>query len=422
MATHKAAATLGIDFGTSNSAAGIMIDGRPHLIELEPGHDTIPTAVFFDFAARRMVYGNAATEALITGEEGRFMRALKSVLGTPLMRETRNLMDEKLTFIDIVGRFLREVKERAEAATGQVFDRALSGRPVHFHSRDAARDAQAEIDLRACYKAAGFTDVTFMFEPEAAARAYGALPSDKALGLIVDIGGGTSDFSLFRNDTDGGVEIIGSHGVRVGGTDFDHSLSFDHVMPLFGRGAEIRKEMGQGRLTAPNALFADLATWQKIPFLYTGTNLRDVRHLQKLAVEPQCFARLSTILRDELGHDVAFAVEKGKIATNGSEDATGEVNLSLVEKGLVAPLTDTDLSGSLQNYADQICAAALDTLTQVGKGAGDVNRVVFVGGSSLMRIVETAIAQTFPAAERSHANAFTAVADGLALSAAHAFR
>lgn len=164
-------ATLGIDFGTSNSAAGVAVNGAPYLINIEPGETTLPTAVFFDFDQQRMKIGSSATRALINGDEGRFMRALKSLLGTSLLHEERRFLGRKMTFADIVSAFLAEIKTRAEQQTGLQFDHALSGRPVRFHSKDPAKNAQAELDLRACYRSAGFDDVRFMYEPEAALRA-----------------------------------------------------------------------------------------------------------------------------------------------------------------------------------------------------------------------------------------------------------
>jgi hypothetical chaperone protein len=119
-------AVLGVDFGTSNSAAGIVRDGAPYLVALEAGQTTLPTAVFFDFDAKKMLIGSAAGEALLAGEEGRYMRALKSLLGAPLMREKRNLLGEKLDFIDIVARFLARVKQEAEKHTGVTFERGPS--------------------------------------------------------------------------------------------------------------------------------------------------------------------------------------------------------------------------------------------------------------------------------------------------------
>jgi len=152
---------LGIDFGTSNTAAALMAGDRPYLIPVEPGKTTLPTSVFFDPVREATLYGNVANRALIEGREGRFMRALKSVLGTPLMHERRVMGHERLTLIEVVARFLTTVRERAEAATGQTITAALSGRPVRFHSTDDARNARALDDLAKAYGLAGFTDVSF---------------------------------------------------------------------------------------------------------------------------------------------------------------------------------------------------------------------------------------------------------------------
>ena len=195
--------TLGIDFGTSNSAAGIAVNGKPYLVDIEPGEKTIPTAIFFDFEARKTVFGVQANRALMAGLEGRYMRALKSILGTPLMHEKRRYLGETLSFVDIIARILARIKKRAEEACYQRFDYALSGRPVHFHSDNAARDAQALADLAQCYLRAGFKGVDFMFEPEAAALAANPAGDGNTVHLIVDIGGGTSDFTLFRKAASG---------------------------------------------------------------------------------------------------------------------------------------------------------------------------------------------------------------------------
>ncbi|WIY23619.1 Hsp70 family protein [Parasedimentitalea psychrophila] len=410
--------TLGIDFGTSNSAAGIAVAGRPWLVELEPGQTTLPTAVFFEEQPRRMRIGASATQALIAGEEGRFMRALKSLLGTPLLREERRLNGERINFIEIIARFLREIKTRAEAATYQEFTHALSGRPVRFHSRDDTRNAQAETDLRDCYLAAGFQDVRFMYEPEAAARA--TVP-DKGLGLIVDIGGGTSDFSLFRQQDSGETEILASYGLRIGGTDFDRRLSIDHVMPLLGRGSAIRNAFGLGTLPAPARIFNDLATWQMIPFLYAADSRHKAQDLASNATEPTKLARLVTVLEDELGHDIAFAVERGKIQSNQPDHPAPRIDLKDLERGLMVPLTEAMVQNALATQVDEIAAGAAETLALAGVRADQVDRVVLVGGSSLMTVIEHRMSQLCPEARIHRENAMTAVADGLALSAATAF-
>ncbi len=416
-ALSKSPNTLGIDFGTSNSAAGIAIGDLPFLVDMEPGETTLPTAVFFE-PKRPMRIGRAATRALINGDEGRFMRALKSLLGTPLLREERRINGEVTDFIRIIARFLAEVKSRAEAATHQSFTHALSGRPVHFHSNDPARDAQAEVDLRDCYLAAGFEDVRFLYEPEAAVRS--AAPS-AGLGLIVDIGGGTSDFTLFEQDNSGATRILGSHGVRLGGTDFDRQISIDHVMPLLGRGSQIRNAFGPETLPAPNRLFNDLATWQMIPFLYAADSRRAARDLAKYAVEAVKLNRLVSVLEDELGHDLAFAVERGKIQANGGTGADPRIDLRILERGLSAPLTPELMHHSLAKMMAQIAQCAAETLAQADVSPGQIDRLVMVGGSSLLSSLETGLRQLCPNAEVENRNAMTAVADGLALSAAEAF-
>lgn len=407
--------TLGIDFGTSNTAAAVLVGGRAHLIEVEPGRTSLPTSVFFDYERKVTTYGSVANAALIDGREGRFMRALKSVLGTPLMREKRQIAYEQMTLIEVVARFLRTVRERAEASTGAKFDYALSGRPVRFHSSDDARNAQAEIDLRQAYMVAGFSDVSFMYEPEAAALAAGPLEKGK-LGFIIDIGGGTSDFSIFERDGDD-TRIIASHGVRVGGTDFDKAISVAQVMPLLGHGAEIKNEMGPGTHTAPNGIFNDLASWEKIPFLYTAEMRRTATLFHKLGVQPELFKRLSDVLELELGHDIAFAVEAGKIRVNAPEAVDAAIDLRVIEKQLWAKMNTADLARILGDHAGTVKAAALDTLEMAGITQDQIGQIVFVGGSSLMQVIETAMVDLFPHAILERTEAFTAVADGLAIAA-----
>jgi len=405
-------AVLGVDFGTSNSAAGVVRDGVPHLIALEADEMTLPTAVFFDFDAKKMLIGSAAGKALLAGEEGRYMRAIKSLLGAPLMREKRNLLGEKLDFIDIISRFLKRLKEAAEKQTGETYSRALSGRPVRFHGDDA-RNAQAEVDLREAYLRAGFDAVDFMYEPEAAALANRSLLAAGDLGLIVDIGGGTSDFTLFRNGAER-IEILASHGVRLGGTDFDRVVSLETVMPLLGRGGQIRHAFGGDTHTAPATIFNDLATWQKIPFLYAPDSRRLAKDLAQYAVEPEKFARLISVLEDELGHDIAFAVEGGKIAAN--TNGAGQINLGIVERGLGVDLDAATIEGLLSPLTVLMAQAALAAVAQAGAAPQDVTHLVFVGGSSLMQVTRDSLSAVFEHAQVHHGSALTAIVDGLSIA------
>lgn len=409
-------AVLGVDFGTSNSAVGIAQTGAPQMIELEAGQVTLPTAVFFDFEKRRMSVGRIANQALLDGVEGRYMRALKSLLGTSLMRERRLLLGERLDFIQIIGRFLAELKTRAEAATGQRFDHALSGRPVRFHSSDPARNAQAEIDLRDAYLAAGFEDVTFMNEPEAAALANRAVLRPGDLGLILDIGGGTSDFTLFRQQGRDDIEILASYGIRLGGTDFDRALSVRHVMPQLGMGSKIRHAFGSDTHLAPNAIFNDLATWQKIPFLYGADTRRAAADLAQYAVHPKRLARLVKVLEEELGHEIAFAVEAGKIAANTAGEAAPAIRMDMLRRRAKLPLPADVMALTLTGLAGEIADAADATIAQAEVEADAVDHLIFVGGSSLMGVVEDALRARLPNAQVHRGAALTAIVDGLAIA------
>lgn len=405
---------LAIDFGTSNSAAAILDGTAVRRLAIEAGAETLPTAVFFPTDHPQMLIGTAAARALIAGEDGRYMRALKSVLGTGLFHEQRMIGAKRRTLADIVAAFLRTVKQRAEAQTGQRFSQVLSGRPVHFHSNDPDRDARAQTDLRGCYHAAGFERVDFMFEPEAAALASHALGGAGDIGLIVDIGGGTSDFSVFQA-TGGKVDIFASHGIRLGGTDFDHAVSMAHAMPCLGHGGTLRRVFAQGVLSVPNALFVELSTWAKIPFLYTRETQRTVEDMVKHAVSPRELRRLAQVIEDRLGHELAFSVEAAKIAANAGTHAAA-IDMRFIERDLTAPITPAALGTALAGFRDRLREAVHATLYAAEISPDRIGSVILVGGSSLMNMISDEARAICPQARIRRSQAFTAVVDGLALA------
>lgn len=406
--------TLALDFGTSNSAAAMIDNGRLRRIAMSPQGDTLPTAVFFPDDGGQMLIGDDAVAALIAGDEGRFMRALKSILGTSLFHEKRMIGGKRRTLAEVVTAFISTIKTRAEDATGEIFSAILSGRPVHFHSSDPVRDAKAEQDLRACYQAAGFQQIDFLFEPEAAALASHQLDSTGQIGLIVDIGGGTSDFTLFRSTGDT-AEILSSHGLRLGGTDFDHVISMTHAMPLLGHGGELRRALGSGLLPVPNAIYTELATWAKIPFLYTRDTLRKVEDMERHAVAPEKIARLLKVIEDERGHQLAFAVEKGKIAANGMKNDAA-IQMGFIQDGLKAAINSQSMNAALADHQAKLGVAIDETLATADVPPDQIGAVVLVGGSSLMNMVAQEAQRKCPSAQLRYSDAFTAVVDGLALA------
>ncbi|WP_259791075.1 Hsp70 family protein [Aliiroseovarius crassostreae] len=428
-ATPEQPCILAVDFGTSNTALALIEDNRIRRIPVEGAYDTLPTAVFFPSDGSPMRIGRAAADALIDGEEGRYMRALKSILGQPLLHESRLLGGKRQTLADVITAFLIEVRTRAEAATGKSFTHAVSGRPVRFHSDNDAQDQQAEADLRACYLAAGFEKVEFLYEPEAAALACHQLachkPGENATaqtGMIVDIGGGTSDFTLYR-DNGGTVEILASHGIRLGGTDFDQRISLTHVMGLLGHGGTLKRSFGEGVLPMPKAIFQDLSTWAMIPFLYTRETERKVDDLLAHAINPEKLTRLKEVITSQLGHELAFAVEAGKIAANAATPRA-VIDMAFIERNLSAPITPGSMTAALTGpearFDEALKGAIYQTLMRANCLPAQIDRVILVGGSSLMHLVSDVITATCPQANLTHSEAFTAVVDGLAIATAPA--
>jgi len=405
---------LGVDFGTSNSAAAYLSGSEVVHVELEAGRDTIPTALFFDVHEKQILSGSSANQALLDGLDGRYMRALKSVLGTALMRERRMLLGRRTDFFEVITEFLRQLKTSAEASAGMAFDHVVAGRPVYFHKRDTDRDAQAQADLKACYLKAGFSSVEFMFEPEAAALASAGGAPAGTVGLVVDIGGGTSDFTLFQSRRDG-IKILSSNGLRVGGTDFDRQISFDHFMPLVGRGHDLKRRLPDGIIQAPAHIFGELSTWEKIPFLYDKKTEMFAEGLLRDAVDPTIFSRLVKILHMRLGHDLAFLAEDTKFSYNQRAEKS-LVDLSLIEPGLTTPLSIDGFDKSLSKFGEQIAEVIRETLESGQIAVNDIERVITVGGSSSMSIVTEAIADCLPNIRIQQGDVFTSIVDGLAMA------
>src|SRR6266853_5463782 len=189
----------GLDFGTSNSAIGVARDAAVAHAPLEASSTLIPSAVFFDYEAKgRVLFGNEAISAYVGQTEGRLMRALKSLLGSPLIDEETSLGGRKVPLTKVVEIFVRHLKHKAEAFAGQEITTVVHGRPVRFVDDDDTADARAQEVLEAAAKRVGFRDVEFVYEPIAAAHHYERTVQSEELALIADIGGGTSDFSIVR--------------------------------------------------------------------------------------------------------------------------------------------------------------------------------------------------------------------------------
>lgn len=357
----------GLDFGTSNSAIGVMRQGVAELAPIE-AHDTLmPSAVFFDYETKgRVLLGNAAITAYVEQTEGRLMRALKSILGSPLIDEETSLGGRKVPLTHVVEIFVRNLKAKAEEFAGREIGSVVMGRPVRFVDDDDQADARAQSVLERVARQAGFREIAFAYEPIAAAHHYEQTVPREELVLIADIGGGTSDFSIVRvgperrGRADRSGDVLGSTGVRIGGTDLDTALSLASVMPLLGLGTQLVKK----NLPMPNALYHQLATWATINFAYTYRNEREVAELQSLSAEPEKVARLLKLVHEGLGHRIAFAVEDAKIVLSAEERAA--IPLAFLEAGLSALATRRAFDRAIGGATDRLHKVAGECITAAG--------------------------------------------------------
>ncbi|MHB1410210.1 MAG: Hsp70 family protein, partial [Acidovorax defluvii] len=310
--------TLGIDFGTSNSAVAVRQGDSPaRMLRLEGENNTLPTALFFNAEDHRTHYGRDAVAQYLSGTEGRLMRSLKSLLGSSLLHDKTAVHNALVSYQDIISLFLRMLAQTARETLGGMPGRVLLGRPVHFVDGDAVRDQQAEDALRQAARDAGFVNISFQLEPIAAALDYEQRIERASLVLVVDIGGGTSDFTVVRLGpdrrarTDRASDILATTGVHVGGTDFDRRLSLALLMPLLGLG-----HTGPSGREVPSRVFFDLATWHLIQWLYAPRALRDAQALRPDYAQPVLHDRLMAVLNQRLGHRLANTVEQAKIAAS----------------------------------------------------------------------------------------------------------
>ena len=196
---------LGIDFGTSNSAAAVCsADGQVLPVPLEGANSAMPTALFFSSEDGHVSYGSAALQGYLQGTEGRLLRSIKSALGSPLMDEQTLINGRLISLFDVVVMYFHELKRRSETFLGHPVQAAMLGRPVHFVDDDPGRDALAQATLERAARAAGFGSVACQLEPIAAALDYERRVSTDTTVLVADIGGGTSDFTVVRTGPDRG--------------------------------------------------------------------------------------------------------------------------------------------------------------------------------------------------------------------------
>ncbi len=322
---------IGIDLGTSNSAASIMEGGRPTMIPSAEGTSvggkSFPSYVAFTQDGQLLV-GEPARRQAVTNPDGT-IKNVKRKMGTS---EKVSALGKEYTPQQISAFILQKIKRDAEAYLGETIDKAVITVPAYFddNQRQATKDAGA---------IAGLDVVRIINEPTAAALAYGLDKGDTSQKILVfDLGGGTLDVTIM-DFSDGVFEVLSTSGdTKLGGSDMDEALT-TYVLGQFQKetGIDLSKD--------------NMAFWR-----------------------------------------VREACEKAKIELSTTMQT--EVNLPFITSDASGPkhLTQTITRAKLEELVEPIVSRCRTSITQAmndaGLGNDGIDRIIMVGGPTRMPIVQ----------------------------------
>lgn len=227
---------LGIDLGTSNSAAAVIVNGRPVVIPAAEGVSlagkAFPSVVAFTKDGQLLV-GEPAKRQAVQNPEGTVI-AVKRLMGT---NNKVKVFDKEYTPQQISAFILQKIKRDAEAYIGEPLKKCVITVPAHADDnfRQATKDA-GEI--------AGFEVLRIINEPTASAIAYGIDKMDKEMKILVfELGGGTFDVTIMEF-AQGVFQVLATDGdTHLGGTDMDNIL-VEYIVSEFQKkeGIDLRKD------------------------------------------------------------------------------------------------------------------------------------------------------------------------------------
>ena len=353
---------IGIDLGTSNSAASVMIGGKPTIIQAAEGTSVggkaFPSYVAFTKDGQLLV-GEPARRQMVTNPEGTVMAA-KRKMGTDFKFKA---YDKQYTPQQISSFILQKIKRDSEAYIGETVDKAVITVPAYFNDnqRQATKDS-GEI--------AGLEVVRIINEPTAASLAYGLDKVNKDLKIMVfDFGGGTLDVTIM--EMGGGVfQVKSTSGdTQLGGTDMDNSI-VEYIIQEFKNQSSI-----------------------------------DVRNDK------------AAMMR------IKEAAEKAKIEL--SNVMTTEINLPFLSydsstgpKNLVLTLSRSKLEELLRPIVERCKAPMLQAIEDAKLKPADIEKIILIGGPTRMPIVRQFITNVMGKEPERGIDPMEAVAMGAAIQAA----
>jgi len=420
--------SVGLDFGTTNSAIGVAEDdGSVRLARFPVGAaftETFRSILYFaadqrDARGRLVsVAGPSAIERYLEADgTGRLVQSLKSYLADRGFQAT-SIFHKTHSVVDLLTLLLRDLRQMAEESLGPLGARIVVGRPVRFAHADTEDDETfALARLRSALANVGFTDVTFEYEPVAAAYYYeSTLDRDERV-LVADFGGGTSDFSIVEvgpSRRAGARRILANDGVALAGDALDAKVLHHVVAPVLGMGTTYKTMFGKD-LPVPVWIYAKLRRWHHLSFLKTPKNMELFEEIAHGAADSTPIRGLVHILENDLGYHLYRSVERAKVALSSAPSTlfTFE-DAPLVIQGEVSR---ADFESWIEDEVAAMAACVDGVLAKAGLGPEAIDRVFLTGGSSFVPAVRRIFDERFGAERVRTGGEMVSVATGLALRA-----
>jgi hypothetical chaperone protein len=413
---------VGVDFGTSNTAAAICRApklGGVHIADVDVNAQDptlLRSVLFFADGTPDVSVGADAIANYVADEEGRFIQSVKSFLPSTTFKQTV-IRQRRWLLAELIAEVLRPIRVRLEATLDGPVQTLVLGRPAVF-STDAAVDAQAQATLRQAAIIAGFPDPTFVIEPIAAALRYEEQLDHDELVLVGDFGAGTSDFTLMRLGPsrtavkDRSEDILASGGVYIGGDTFDAAIVEHALLPKFGQGSTYM-DFAQ-RTDLPAWIVGKMTRWHELSLLRDPKLMQFLQRALVTSSDPKGLGAFLALLEENLGFALFRAVEATKRALSTQERAplcfdAGGIELNLTIRRDAFETWTAPLIARLDKAVD-------DVLKQHEIRSPDA--VFLTGGSSKIPCVQRLFRDRFGADKLRSGDAFTSVAAGLGRAAA----
>lgn len=309
---------IGIDLGTTNSCASVVIDGKAEVIPSSEGKRTTPSIVAFTEYGDLLVGEPAERQSVMNPK--RTFSSIKRKMGTDWKAD---IDGKKYVPQEISAMILRKIKKDAEAYLGEPVEEAVITVPAYFNDtqRQATKDAGV---------IAGLSVRRIINEPTSAALAYGLDHGSPQKVMVYDLGGGTFDVSIIEIG-DGIIEVLSTSGDNhLGGDDFDAEI-VSWIVSEFKRKEKIDLSKNVSTMQrvkeAAEQAKKDLSSCENatisLPFICEYD--REIRHLE-MTLSRTKFDELTRALVER----TAIPVEK---ALNDANLAKSELNKVLLVGG-----------------------------------------------------------------------------------------